>query len=85
MQQQHVAEYYLPPGGSFSVIVLARALQVTRNHVINLIDTGEIKCAVDLRGPGASRSTIRVPRAAVIEFLESRRIVIVEPDQNRKP
>lgn len=69
---------YLPPGESFPVHLLARVLHVTRNHVINLIDTGEIKCAVDLRGAGASRSTIRVSRAAVVEFLESRRILVVE-------
>lgn len=69
---------YLPEGESFPVYLLARTLHVTRNHVINLIDTGELKCAVDLRGPGSSRSTIRVSRAAVIEFLESRRIIVVE-------
>jgi Helix-turn-helix domain len=74
-----VSECFLPPGESFPVHLLARVLHVHRTHVINLIDAGEIKCAVDLRGPGASRSTIRVPRAAVIAFLESRRIVVV-PD-----
>jgi hypothetical protein len=68
---------YLPAGESFPVHLLARILHVHRDHVIHLIDAGEIQCAVDLRGPGASRSTIRVPRAAVIEFLESRRILVV--------
>ena len=67
----------LPPGESFPVHVLARALHVTRNHVVNLIDCGELKCAVDLRSPGASRSTIRVPRVAVVEFLEARIIKVV--------
>jgi hypothetical protein len=70
---------YLPAGDSFPVHLLARILHVDRKHVIHLIDCGELKCAVDLRGPGASRSTIRVSRAAVIEFLESRRIIVVEP------
>ena len=79
-----VGDYYLPPGESFPVHVLARALQVTRNHVINLIDCGEITHAVDLRGAGSSRSTIRVPRSAVIEFLESRKIMVVGSDSNFK-
>ena len=73
---------YLPAGESFPVHILARVLRVTRNHVVNLIDCGELKCAVDLRSPGASRSTIRVPRAAVVEFLECRRIVVVQPNSN---
>ena len=72
---------YLPEGQSFPVHLLAKVLHVTRVHVVNLIDAGEIKCAVDLRGPGASRSTIRVPRAAVLEFLESRRIVVVSDEK----
>jgi hypothetical protein len=71
-------DYYLPAGESFPVHLLARVLHVTRNHVINLIDAGELKCAVDLRSPGASRSLIRVPRTAVVEFLESRKILVVE-------
>ena len=71
---------YLPPGESFPVHVLARVLQVHRDHVINLIDNGELKCAVDLRSPGASRSLIRVPRAAVVEFLQSRRIIVAPSD-----
>jgi hypothetical protein len=77
----HVSEY-LPPGESFPVHLLARVLHIHRTHLINLIDAGEIQCAVDLRSPGASRSTIRVPRKAVIAFLESRRIIIF-PDGKR--
>jgi len=74
---QHVSEY-LPAGESFPVHLLARVLHVDRKHVIGLIDSGEIKCAFDMRSPGVSRSLIRVPRAAVVEFLESRKIVVVE-------
>jgi hypothetical protein len=73
---------FLPPGESFPVWLLAKHLHVHRTHIINLIDVGEIKCAVDLRGPGSSRSTIRVPRAAVISFLESRKIVVVPNAKN---
>ena len=67
----------MPEGENIPVHVLARFLHVTRNHVINLIDSGEIKCAVDIRGASASRSTIRVPRWAVEDFLRSREIIIV--------
>jgi hypothetical protein len=77
-----VTEFFLPPGNSFPVHLLASALHVSRNHLIKLIDTGEIKCAVDLRSPGSSCSTIRVPRAAVLEFLESRKIVVVPAEKN---
>jgi hypothetical protein len=68
---------YLPPGDNFPVYLLARFLHVHRQHVLNLIDCGEIKCAIDIRSPHASRSTIRVPRWAVEEFLKSREIVVV--------
>jgi len=67
----------LPEGDSFPVHVLARFWHVHRQHVINLIDSGEIKCAIDLRGASGSRSTIRVPRWAAEEFVKSREIVIV--------
>jgi hypothetical protein len=67
----------LPPGESFPVHVLARVLHVDRKHVVHLIDCGELKCAVDLRGPASSRSTIRVPRWAVEEFLRSREIIVI--------
>lgn len=66
----------LPAGDHFSVCVLARYLHVTRNHVVNLIDSGEIRCAIDIRGSGASRSTLRVPRWAVEEFLKSRKVIV---------
>ncbi len=68
---------YLPDGDSFPVHVLARFWHVDPKHIVNLIDAGEIESAVDLRCPGASRSTIRVSRAAVITFLGRRRITVV--------
>ena len=67
----------LPAGENFPVHVLARFLHVHRQHVLNLIDSGDLKCAVDIRGPGSSRSTIRIPRWAVEEFLKSREIIVV--------
>jgi len=67
----------LPAGDNFPVHVLARYWHVDRKHIINLIESGEIRCAIDLRSPHASRSTIRVPRWAVEEFLRSREIIVV--------
>jgi hypothetical protein len=73
------ANEYLPAGESFPVHVLSRVLHVHRTHITSLIESGEIKCGFDIRGAQSSRSTIRVPRAAVVEFLERRKIVIVDP------
>jgi hypothetical protein len=73
---------HLPPGESFPIHTLARVLSCTRQHLINLVETGEIKCAIDLRGAGSSHSCIRITRAAALEFIESRRIEIAAiPDR----
>jgi excisionase family DNA binding protein len=65
----------LPAGESVAVYELARFLKVRREQVLEWIDEGELSPAYDLRGKGSSRSLIRIPRAAVVEFLESRPIV----------
>jgi len=49
---------------------LARLLKVRREKLLELIDEGEISCAYDLRGRGASRACVRIPPSAVIAFLE---------------
>jgi len=67
----------LPQGDSFPVHVLARYWHVDRKTVLMLIDSGEIKCAFDLRAPYSSRSTIRIPRWAIEEFLKTREIIVV--------
>jgi len=66
-------EAELPDWSFFPCHWLAHRLQVDSKHIANLIESGEIKCAVDLRSRGASRTTIRIPRAAVVEFLTRRR------------
>jgi len=58
------------PGQCVALWELARLLKVRREKLLELIDEGEIECAYDLRGKGASRATIRIPPAAVAEFLE---------------
>jgi hypothetical protein len=67
---------WLPPGDTIAVWALAEALGVHRTHITNLLDQGEIKCAIDLRGKGSSRSTIRIPRSAILEFIEKRQVAI---------
>ena len=48
---------------------LARLLKL-----LELIDEGEISCAYDLRGKGASRGCVRIPPCAVIEFVTRTKI-----------
>jgi excisionase family DNA binding protein len=67
------SKYHLPADQNFAVNTLANYLGVRRQHVLDWIDSGEIKCAFDLRGAGSSRSLIRIPRAAVLEFLAARK------------
>jgi hypothetical protein len=67
---------YLPDGKSFPLNVLARALCVHRDHLIHLIECGELP-AVDLRAPYSSKSCIRIPREAIEEFLRKRIVATV--------
>lgn len=72
----------LPPGEALPVYVIARILCVHRTHVLNWIDSGELK-AIDLRGSQSSRSTVRVERQSLVKFLESRQIIVVEPKKQK--
>jgi Helix-turn-helix domain len=62
-----------PPGQWVPLFELSRLLKVRREKLLELIEEGELAPAFDLRGKGSSRSAIRIPRAAVLEFLENRR------------
>jgi hypothetical protein len=65
-------EHHLPAGmESFTVRFLAAWFNTSAQHWINLIYQGAIKAA-DLRGPAASKSMLRVPRAELIRYLNSR-------------
>ena len=67
-------DHSLPAGKEwFSVRWLARHWGKSVQHIINLIDSGEIKESVDMRGKKAKRSDRIVVRAAVIDFLNKRR------------
>jgi hypothetical protein len=52
--------------------------------LVNLVESGEIKPAFDFRGKASSRSCMRIPREALMEFLESRKIIAVAPVKGRK-
>lgn len=69
----------LPPGAALPVHVIARALHCDDQHLVHLIESGELE-AFDLRSPHSSRSTLRVTRTTLIEFLARRKIVVVESD-----
>lgn len=61
--------HHLPAGmESFSVRFLAAWFRSSPQHWINLIDQGALKAA-DLRGPGTSKSMLRIPRAELIRYL----------------
>ena len=64
----------LPDHQSFSVQQLSQLLSINRAEVSRLIEEGAFSLAYDLRSPGASRSCLRVPRQAVLEFLENGQI-----------
>lgn len=65
----------LPPKMDFfPVWFLAKLWHAHRQHIVNLIDSGELKVPVDLRNKASSRAMIRVPRASVVEFLTRRKV-----------
>jgi excisionase family DNA binding protein len=64
----------LPPGESLPVYLIARVLSIHRDHLLHLIEAGELP-AIDLRGVGSSRSTIRIARHDLLDFLERRQIL----------
>jgi hypothetical protein len=65
---------HLPPGESFAVWQLAKLLHCHRTHLVHLIESGEL-VAFDLRAKSASRSTMRVPRDSIVEFLQKRQVI----------
>lgn len=75
----------LPDWHFFPLHWLANHLRVTTKHVDTLIATGEIKMALDLRGKASSRATIRIPRKAIVDFLNARRDVEAVAAANPRP
>ena len=64
--------HHLPAGmESFTVRYLAAFFGTSHRHWINLVDLGELK-ALDLSRPGASKAMMRIPRAELTRYLNSR-------------
>jgi hypothetical protein len=58
----------------FPVWELAKSWHCSVQHIINLVESGELKVPVDLKGKSATKTMIRVPRASVVEFLNRRKV-----------
>lgn len=64
--------HHLPAGmETFTVRWLAMWFKCSPQHWINLIEQGTLR-AVDLASPGTSKSMRRIPRAALIAYLNSK-------------
>jgi len=77
----HFVAEHLPNWESFPVNFLAKYLQIHRDHVLRLIELGEISPVLDLRAPNSTRSCLRVPREAVLDFLKTRQVTVVGKKQ----
>ncbi len=67
-------EHALPAGiHCFPRSVLATTWSCDPDHVQHLIECGALRTAVDLCTAEASRARLRIPRAAVTQFLDARR------------
>jgi hypothetical protein len=64
----------LPAGKEwFSPRWLARHWGKSVQHVLNLIEEGEIKDVVDMRSKHARRTCANIPRQSVVDFLNRRK------------
>lgn len=75
----------LPPWEFFPVWQLAKSWNCSREHVANLVESGELPVGLDLRTKGSSKSMIRVPRRAVVEFLNRRKDIAAVAEANPQP
>ena len=65
--------HILPAGREFFRLrEVAEMWSCHGTHVTRLIECGALAAAVDLRLPGTSKAMVRIPRAALVEFLEKR-------------
>lgn len=67
-------ESTLPPKiNFFSVAMLAKILNVSKQHIYRLVDTGAFKISADLRVAKSLRPLLRIPRESIVAFLNKRR------------
>jgi hypothetical protein len=73
IQPEFDFDHELPAGKEwFSIRWLARHWGKSPRHISNLVESGEIAVATDMRGKGAKRSCMNIPRKAVVDFLNRR-------------
>ena len=63
----------LPRRESFSVHWIAEYWRCSVQHVINLIESGELPVDADLRKKAPTKTMIRVSRKSLAEFMNSRK------------
>ena len=63
----------LPRWESFSVHWIANHWRCSVQHVINLIESGELPVDADLRKKAPTKTMIRVSRKSLAEFMNSRK------------
>ena len=62
----------LPPGVEmFTIPQLSKIFSASHLYWTGMVECGQL-FAVDLRSPGTSKAMLRVPRAALVAFLEKR-------------
>lgn len=74
MQTELDFEFHLPPDREkFRVWEVATILHCTQEHVIHLIEEGQLGPVVDIKTAGATRSSFVVPRPGLVKFLQERK------------
>lgn len=79
-------EHDLPAGvESFALHWLAKRWKCSVRHLFKLVESGEFKVAIDLRGLNSSKACIRLPRQSVVDFLNRRKDLIAVAEANPQP
>jgi hypothetical protein len=78
---------HLPAGvDSFALHWIAGRFGGTVRHWFNLAEKGVFGTGiVDLRSPGSSKAMLRIPRASLVKFLNSRRDITEVAEANPQP
>lgn len=75
----------LPPQDFFPVWQLAKSWRCSPEHVIRLVESGELPVGLDLRNKASSKTMIRVPRKSVVKFLTRRKDMAAIAEANPYP
>jgi hypothetical protein len=69
-----IPEHDLPEGQLFfSLPFLAQHWKCSEENVQRLIDDGSIRTAIDFAPGSSTKAMLRIPRRAVVDFLNSRK------------